>query len=50
MMQCTRCGYGPLEQLPHDKCLRAKADELQAQGPDEFPRGYYEHLAKEALS
>lgn len=23
------------------------ADRLQADGPDEFPRGYYEHLARE---
>lgn len=26
------------------------ADRLQAEGPDEFPRGYYEYLAEEVLA
>ena len=28
-----------------DHAVKAEADILQASGPDEFPRGYYEHLA-----
>lgn len=30
--------------------LRREADALQSVGPDEFPRGYYEHLAAERLA
>lgn len=36
--------------VPLAEAIRMVADNLQRLGPDEYPRGFYEHLAEEAMS
>lgn len=36
--------------IPLADAIKAVADELDKRGPDQYPRGFYEHLAEEAMS
>jgi hypothetical protein len=40
---------GSQAQVPPEEAVKRLADTLQSVGPDEFPRGYYEHLAEQHL-
>lgn len=40
---------GRAQEIDDEEAVRIRADQLQAVGPDEFPRGYYEHVARSQL-